>query len=65
MVRLSGGKDPRLGGQRSRTEYFLSGQYPNLSEACFLHLGNGETPVHSLIDKHMVHLHPSMEENPS
>ena len=41
-MRLSGGKDPRLGGQRSRTEYFLSGQYPNLSEACFLHLGNGD-----------------------
>ena len=65
MVRLSGGKDPRLGGQRSRTEYFLTGQSPNLSETCFLHLGNGETQVHSLLDKHRLNLHPSMEENPS
>lgn len=45
MARLSAGKDPRRGGQRSRTKYFLTGKSPNLSETCFLCLGNGETQI--------------------
>lgn len=64
MVRVAGGKDPRMGGQRSGTEYILTAKSPGLSETCFLHLGNGETRAHSSSGKH-IDLCWSMVENPS
>lgn len=65
MARLSGRKDPGLGGRRSRTEHNLTGKSLNLSETCFLHLGSGETQTHSLSGQHVVDLCWPMSENPS
>lgn len=62
MARLSGGKNPRLDCQRSRTEYILAGKSPNRSEICFSHLGYVESQAHRSSGKHMVDLCQSMEE---